>query len=59
MTRNRLLIYGFPENEDLLLVKDAEKYYLRNNKAIYQISYSAEFKPMERANETEVAGKFN
>jgi len=58
MTRSRLLIYGFNEGEDLLLVKDADKYYLRNNKIVYSLSYSAEFKPMERANENDITGKF-
>lgn len=59
MTRSRLLIYGFNEGDDLLLVKDADKYYLRNNKIVYSLSYSAEFRPMERANENEIMGKFN
>ncbi|HXB41030.1 MAG TPA: hypothetical protein VNZ49_10845 [Bacteroidia bacterium] len=59
MTRSRLLIYGFNEAADLQLVKDADKYYLKNNNIIYSLSYSAEFKPLERANETEIAGKFN
>jgi len=59
MTRSRLLIYGFNEGQDLQLVKDADKYYLKNNNIIYSVSYSAEFKPMERAQETEISGKFN
>jgi len=59
MTRSRLLIYGFTEGDDLLLVKDADKYYLRNNKIVYSLSYSAEFRPMERANENDITGKFN
>lgn len=58
MTRSRLLIYGFNEGDDLLLVKDTDKYYLRNNKIVYSLSYSAEFKPMERANENDITGKF-
>ncbi len=59
MTRSRLLIYGFNEGQDLQLVRDANNYYLKNNNVIYALSYSAEFKPMEKANESEVAGKFN
>jgi hypothetical protein len=59
MTRSRLLIYGYNEGKDLQLVKDDERYYLRNNNVIYNLTYSAEFKPLERANETEVSGKFN
>lgn len=59
MTRSRLLIYGYNEGSDLQLVKDEEKYYLKNNNVIYALSYSAEFKPLERASETDLSGKFN
>ena len=57
MTRSRLLIYGFNEGKDLQLVKEADKYYLKNNNVVYAVSYSAEFRPLERAPEAE--GKFN
>lgn len=59
MTRSRLLIYGFNEGQDLQLVKDADKYYLKNNNIIYSISYSAEFRPLERATEMDITTKFN
>ena len=59
MTRSRLLIYGFNEASDLQLVKDADKYYLKNNNIIYSLSYSAEFKPMERITEGPILDKFN
>ena len=58
MTRSRLLIYGYPEKSDLALVKRDDNYYLRNNKMIYRLSYSSEFKPMERSNESGLAGMF-
>ena len=59
MTRSRLLIYGYPEKTDLALVKRDDNYYLRNNKMIYRLSYSSEFKPMERSSESDVAGMFH
>ena len=59
MTRNRLLIYGYPEKSDLALIKRNDNYYLRNNKMVYRLTYSSEFKPMERNNENDVAGMFN
>lgn len=59
MTRSRLLIYGYNEGSDLQLVKADDKYYLKNNNVIYSVTYSAEFKPLERANEAELSGKFN
>lgn len=58
MTRGRLLIYGFNEGQDLELVKENDKYYLRNNNAIYTLMFSSEFKPMERASEN-ATSKFN
>ncbi len=59
MTRSRLLIYGFPEKTDLALVKKNDNYYLRNNKMVYRLNYSSEFKPLERSPESDVAGMFN
>lgn len=59
MTRSRLLIYGFNEGKDLQLVKEADRYYLKNNDVVYALTYSAEFRPLERAPEAEVKGKFN
>ena len=59
MTRSRLLIYGYPEKTDLALVKRDDNYYLRNNKMVYRLSYSSEFKPMERSNANDVAGMFH
>jgi hypothetical protein len=59
MTRNRLLIYGYPEKNDLALIKRNDNYYLRNNKMVYRLNYSSEFKPLERITESDVAGMFN
>ena len=59
MTRSRLLIYGYPEKADLALVKRDDNYYLRNNKMVYRLSYSSEFKPMERTGEIGVAAMFH
>jgi hypothetical protein len=59
MTRSRLLIYGYNEGSDLQLVKAEDRYYLKNNNIVYSLSYSAEFKPLERASEAELPGKFN
>ncbi len=59
MTRSRLLIYGFPEKTDLALIKKNDNYYLRNNKMVYRLNYSSEFKPLERSPESDVAGMFN
>lgn len=59
MTRSRLLIYGFPEKNDLALIKRNENYYLRNNKLVYRLNYSSEFKPLERNTESDVTGMFH
>ena len=59
MTRSRLLIYGFPEKNDLALIKKNENYYLRNNNMVYKLNYSSEFKPMERSSGNDVSGIFN
>ncbi len=59
MTRNRLLVYGLQETPDIALIKIDDNYYLKSNSAIYKLSYSAEFKPMERTTEVAVLDKFN
>ena len=59
MTRSRLLIYGYPENSDVSIIKLNDNYYLRNNSLVYKLNYSSEFKPMERDSDPDVAGKFN
>ncbi len=59
MTRSRLLIYGYAENPDVSIIKLNENYYLKNNNLVYKLNYSSEFKPLERAPETDIAGKFN
>ncbi len=59
MTRSRLLIYGFPEKNDLALIKHNDNYYLRNNKLVYRLNYSSEFKPLERSTESDITEMFN
>ena len=59
MTRSRLLIYGYLEKSDLALVKQDDNYYLRNNRIIYRLNYSSEFKTLERSNESDVAIMFH
>jgi len=59
MTKNRLLIYGYGENADVSIIKLNDNYYLRNNSLFYILNYSSEFKPLERTQAADVAGKFN
>ena len=59
MSRNRLLIYGLPEKEDVSIVKMDDNYYFKNNATIYKINYSNEFKPMEKITEGPILEKFN
>lgn len=59
MTRNRVLIYGLKEKEDLTLIKLNENYYLKNNSEVFKLNYSPDFKPMDRVNETSILQKFN
>lgn len=59
MTRNRVLIYGLKEKEDLTMVKMGDNYYLKNNSEVYRLSYSPDFKPMEKISETEILQKLN
>lgn len=59
MTRNRILIYGIKEKEDLTLVKLNDNYYLKNNSEVFKLNYSADFKPMERVSENAILQKLN
>jgi len=59
MTRNRVLVYGLKDNDDLKIAKINENYYLKNNTEVFKLSYSSEFKPMERVNEENILRKLN
>lgn len=59
MTRNRVLVYGLKEKEDIALVKLNDNYYLKNNSEVYKLNYSPDFKPMEKINETSILQKLN
>lgn len=59
MTRNRVLIYGIKEKEDLTLVKLNDNYYLKNNSEVFKLNYSPDFKPMERVSENAILQKLN
>ena len=59
MTRNRILIYGIKENQDLCVAKIKDNYYLKNNTEVYQLVYSPDFKPMVKVNEESILKKFN
>lgn len=59
MTRNRILIYGIKENQDLCVAKIKDNFYLKNNTEVYQLNYSPDFKPMVKVNEESIIKKFN
>jgi hypothetical protein len=59
MTRNRILIYGIKENQDLCIAKIKDNFYLKNNTEVYQLNYSSDFKPMVKVNEESIIKKFN
>jgi hypothetical protein len=59
MTRNRILIYGIKENQDLCVAKIKDNFYLKNNTEVYQLNYSPDFKPMVKINEESIIKKFN
>jgi hypothetical protein len=59
MTRNRILIYGIKENQDLCVAKIKDNFYLKNNTEVYQLNYSSDFKPMIKVNEESIIKKFN
>ena len=59
MTRSRVLIYGVKENENVSLVKMNDAYYLKNNTDVYKLSYSPDFKPMEKISENSILQKLN
>ena len=58
MTRNRVLVYGLTDKQDVALVKVSDNYYLKNNSIVYKLNYSTEFKPMERVTENTILEKF-
>jgi hypothetical protein len=58
MSRNKIVLYGLPE-QNVDVVKLNDSYYLKNNNLVYKLSYSNEFRKMERVNETSILDRMN
>ena len=58
MSRNKVLLYGM-QQQNVDIVKLNESYYLKNNNTVYRLSYSNEFKKMEKVNEPAVLARVN
>jgi hypothetical protein len=58
MSRNKIMVYGLPEQEiDVVKIDDA--YYLRHADAVYRLSYTNEFRKMEKVSEPAVLARLN
>jgi hypothetical protein len=56
MSRNKIVLYGLPE-QNVDIVKLNDSYYLKNNNLVYRLSYSNEFRKMERVSESAILAR--
>lgn len=59
MSRNKVVLYGLPE-QDVDIVKMDDVFYLRsNNNMVYRLTYSNEFRKMEKVSESAILARLN
>jgi hypothetical protein len=58
MSRNKIVLYGLPEQE-LEVIKLDDAFYLRNGFGIFKLVYSNEFKKMEPVSESSIIARLN
>lgn len=58
MSRNKIILYGLPE-EELDIVKIDDVFYLKHTFGIFKLEYSNEFRKMEKVNESSILARLN
>ncbi len=59
MTRSRVIVYGFRQGNDLMMIRRKDDFLVRNNGQFFKISFTPEFKPIEFASESEIPLAFS
>jgi hypothetical protein len=58
-TKNKVMLYGFPDFTSATLYSLDNDYYLKSGEQVYKLFYSPEFKKLERVVDTDLLAKIN
>lgn len=58
-TKNKLMLYGFVEFNNVLLYQLESAYYVKASDQVYRVFYGGDFKPLERVIDSELLAKIN
>ena len=58
-TKNKVMLYGFPDFTSATLYSLDNGYYLKSGEQVYKLFYSPEFKKLERVVDTDLLAKIN
>lgn len=58
-TKNKIMLYGFVDSNNLLLYQLDNSYYIKSSDQVYRIFYGGDFKPLERVLDSELLAKIN
>ncbi len=58
-TKNKILLYGFMDFNNVLLYELDNSFYIKSADQVYRIFYDADFKPLERVIDNDLLAKMN
>ena len=58
-TKNKILLYGFMDFDNVLLYELDNSFYIKSADQVYKIFYTADFKPLERVLDSDLLAKIN
>ncbi|MEI6020947.1 MAG: hypothetical protein WCR21_07445 [Bacteroidota bacterium] len=58
-TKNKILLYGFMDYNNVLLYELDNAFYIKSADQVYRIFYDADFKPLERVMDSDLLAKMN
>ena len=58
-TKNKILLYGFMDFNNVLLYELDNAFYIKSADQVYRIFYDANFKPLERVIDSDLLAKLN
>lgn len=58
-TRNKVMLYGFPDYSNVLLYEVDNSYYLKSSEQVYKLFYGADFRKLEKVLDSDLLAKLN
>lgn len=58
-SKNRIMLYGFVDFNDVVLYQLNNIYYIKASNQIYKLNYGGDFKPLERVSDSDLIAKLS